>query len=61
MEKHEDFVERINWRELAFLLLDNMYVNYGEKWVAEWLYDEDYSLEAINWLLGSDYSVDDLV
>lgn len=54
------FLEKINWRELAFLLLDNMYVNYGEKWTAQWLYDEGFDIGTINWLLGSEYTEEDL-
>lgn len=54
-------MENINWRELAFLLLNDMYLHYDEKGVARWLYDEEYDVATINSLLGTDYSKNDLI
>lgn len=55
-----DYGGFINWRELAFEALGYMYSIYGEKWVAQWLWDNEWSIGAINYLLGAHYTKENL-
>ena len=50
----------IDWRRLADELLEDMYECYGEKWTAQWLWDAGFKLDEINYMLGTNFTEDDL-
>lgn len=57
----ENFYEDvIDWGELADELLEYMIDNWGVLWTAQWLWDEGWNIGAINYLLGSDFTEDDM-
>lgn len=54
------YVEVMDWQELANELLEYMIDNWGALWTAQWLWDEGWSIGAINYLLGSNFTEDDM-
>lgn len=55
-----NFEETINWHRLADELLDDMYECYGARWTAQWLGDCGFSIDEINYLLGTEYKEEEI-